>query len=256
MVKRLKARKSDVPGTIRYGAPKRDRTLSLGDLRTIDAIVAHITKHVGKPSYVFHEIYSELVHVDIHVVPPTKKRPSWLLITSGMSDRPMHTPQEAKHLRFAELAIALPKWWKLDERALKSERWYWPIRWMKVLARFPHEFETWFCYLHTVPMSEEFPAPGTKFAGVLFWADSEFPEKFWKLPVAKTKKIIHFLSPLPIYEEEMALRLKENSETLIDRMSALGQYDSYDPKRVNSCATTVMKRRTSRPKRGSTRKYP
>ena len=36
-----------------------------------------------------------------------------------------------------ELAIALPADWKLDQESMKNEKWYWPIRLLKVLARLP-----------------------------------------------------------------------------------------------------------------------
>ena len=63
-----------------------------GDADLIEAIVAHISKHVGEPDLVFHQLVSEYVHVDIHIVHPTDERPWFTLVTSGMSERPMTTP--------------------------------------------------------------------------------------------------------------------------------------------------------------------
>ena len=40
-------------------------------------------------------------------------------------------------LERAELAIALPADWKLDQESMKDEKWYWPIRLLKSLARLP-----------------------------------------------------------------------------------------------------------------------
>lgn len=37
---------------------------------------------------------SPYVHVDIHIVEPTDERPWTTLVTSGMSERPMHAPPE------------------------------------------------------------------------------------------------------------------------------------------------------------------
>ena len=53
-------------------------------------------------------------------------------------------------LERAELAIALPPDWKLDEESLKDERWYWPIGLLKVLARLPISNDTWLGFGHTM----------------------------------------------------------------------------------------------------------
>lgn len=252
MAKRLKPKPGDTPETIRYGAPTADRTLTLGDAKSMKAIEKHITKHLGKPKFVYHEIYSELVHIDVHVVPPTKKRPFWYLITTGMSDRAMRAPKEAKDFRFAELAIALPGWWKLDERSLKSQRWYWPILWLKTLARFPHEFETWLFFEHSVPLADDFPAPGTKFEGVVMEMDDSFPPEFFTLKVGK--RTIYFLSPVPVYPEEMQLKLSEGAEALNERLVKLGTFDNYDPKRPNSCAKPTRRPKSMTPAMAKGRK--
>ncbi len=48
----------------------------------MDEIVAHVEKHVGK------------VHVDVHWIKPTTEKPFHTLVTTGTSDKPMHTPKE------------------------------------------------------------------------------------------------------------------------------------------------------------------
>lgn len=42
----------------------------------LDAISAHIEHHLGPVSTVLHEIVSDTVHVDIHVVPPCEACPT------------------------------------------------------------------------------------------------------------------------------------------------------------------------------------
>jgi hypothetical protein len=60
----------------------------------MDEIVAHVEKHVGKVEMVFHEIVSGKVHVDVHWIKPTTEKPVHTLVTTGTSDKPMHTPKE------------------------------------------------------------------------------------------------------------------------------------------------------------------
>ena len=61
------------------------------------------------------------------------------MLTMGMGAHRMNVPEELAEYKLerAELAIALPPDWKLDEESLKDERWYWPIGLLKVLARLP-----------------------------------------------------------------------------------------------------------------------
>ncbi|MBT9176653.1 MAG: hypothetical protein DDT20_00974 [Firmicutes bacterium] len=92
-----------------YRHTPRDKPfeLAIGDGAHINAIDAHIERHVGKTDVVFHEIISNLVHIDVHVVRPTKQRPFATLVTSGMSAKPMPAPKGCENLALAELALCL-----------------------------------------------------------------------------------------------------------------------------------------------------
>jgi hypothetical protein len=89
----------------RHQPRQRGFELAGGDEQTIAGVVRHITEHIGPPRFVFHELFSDLVHVDVHLVDPTPERNYYTLVTSGMSDRPMTVPKGAEALRFAELLI-------------------------------------------------------------------------------------------------------------------------------------------------------
>ncbi len=71
------------------------------DAEAGERIGTHIEAYVGSIDGVFHEIASDIVHVDVHHVTPTDQRPYHTLVTSGMSDRPMAAPPgfERKHLK-------------------------------------------------------------------------------------------------------------------------------------------------------------
>ena len=127
---------------------------------SIDEISDHIEKHVGKIHMVFHELVSDQVHIDVHWVKPTTERPFHTLVTSGMSDKPMHSPQGVDDCDYAELSICLPQDWKVSEEDFEDEKNYWPIRWLKFLARFPHEYNTRLFQGHTIPNGD----PATPFA--------------------------------------------------------------------------------------------
>lgn len=102
----------------------------------IEQISVHIETHLGPIEGVLHEI-------DIHVVKPTQKFPFIRLVTSGMSDLPMMTPEDPDIPRYIELMMTLPADWKLDQASFNDETWYWPVRLLKSLARLPHKYQTW-----------------------------------------------------------------------------------------------------------------
>ena len=68
----------------------------------------------------FHELVSPDIHVDICVVPPLRSGTIHTLVTMGMGAHRMNVPEELAEYKLerAELAIALPSDWKLDEESL------------------------------------------------------------------------------------------------------------------------------------------
>jgi hypothetical protein len=162
---------------------------------------------------VWHEIMSDLVHIDVHQVAPTEGRPFWTLVTSGMSDLAMAASEKNKDWAFAELMICLPKEWKLNETDFKDNHFYWPIRWLKTLARFPHDYKTWLCLGHTIPNGDP-PKPfhdSVPFSCMMLMRPKTVSTEFWTLPIRENKKI-HFFSIVPLYPGEIDLKLKIGAE--------------------------------------------
>src|SRR5262249_43577411 len=93
-----------------------------------ERITAHLTRTLAAPASVFHEILSDRVHLDVHIVPAGDDRPFITLVTAGMSARPMTMPEgmpSAETWSRAELCLFLPPDWPLGEEALNDERHYW-----------------------------------------------------------------------------------------------------------------------------------
>ena len=86
----------------------------------------------------------------------------------GMGAHRMTLPEELadQGLDRAELLIALPPDWKLDHDSLQDERWYWPIRLLKSLARLPGISDTWLGWGHTVDNQEPY-ADNTELSGAI-----------------------------------------------------------------------------------------
>ena len=193
--------------------------LATGDGQNIELISEHIEEHLGPVGGVYHEMISDLVHIDIHVVEPCDDHPCYRLVTSGMSDAPMSAPEEFSELRFAELMVSLPPHWKVNDKAFKKERWYWPVRWLKMLARMPHEYDTWLGFGHTIPNGDP-PEPFDASTDLCCASLAVLPHGFRRIfthSKSTTTKAIQFYSLFPIYEEEMNFKLDRGVDDLIDR---------------------------------------
>ena len=92
----------------------------------MEAVERHIEQYFGEVENVFHELVSPDIHVDICMVPPTEERDYYTLVTMGMGAHRMNVPEELAEYKLerAELAIALPADWKLDQESMKDEKWY------------------------------------------------------------------------------------------------------------------------------------
>ncbi|MFK7910994.1 MAG: suppressor of fused domain protein [Akkermansiaceae bacterium] len=220
---------------IRHEARERDFEFATGDSENIDAISDHIEQHIGPVANVFHEIISDLIHIDIHIVEPTEERNFYTLVTSGMSDMPMAAPDELHACAYSELMICLPPDWPMGEEAWKNEDNYWPIRLLKMLARFPHEYQTWLWSRHTIPNGNPAVpyASNTGLVGTMVLPPLTASEAFYTLQISE-EKIIHFHGLIPLYEEEMDLKLKKGAEALFDGFDQLGVSEILIPNRPSS----------------------
>lgn len=177
----------------------------------------------GRESRVLHEIVSDLIHVDIHVMWPTEKEPFFVVYTTGMSDLPMNLPEELsdrEDLKYAELYMLLPGNWDLGEvgantKDLPHER-FWPIQMLKFLARFPHEYKTWLGWGHTIPNGPDYTpiCDGLGFGGAVLDSLSLVPPL-----TTEEGKEIRFYLLIPAYKEEIEFKLKYGMERLSQRFA-------------------------------------
>ncbi|MCU0292435.1 MAG: suppressor of fused domain protein [Thermoanaerobaculaceae bacterium] len=222
---------------LRHGPEDETRfETAAGDEASIEQIGAHVERHVGPVDRVFHELISDLVHVDVHHVAPGDGRPFHTLVTSGMSDRPMSPPPGADAYRFTELAVLLPAAWQVSEEAFKDEAWYWPVRQLKILARLPHKFRSWLWWGHTVPHGDP-PEPfavSTELCCSMLISPVSLPDEFDTLWLEDGREVT-FFSLFPLYKEEMEHKLGHGAEALLELVVRAGLDDIVDPRRLNVC---------------------
>ena len=203
-----------------------------GDIKIIEAVGEHIEKHIGKIGTVFHEKVSSGIHVDIFIVVPTADRPFQYLITSGMSELPMNTPQEAKDGRFAELAMCLPASWSLNSDAFRDENNYWPIRLLKMLAHYPHENETWLYAGHSLKGSGRPFGSNTKMTAALVRYPSLVPREGHLITIDQNRHACLW-GIVPLYEEEYDFKQRNGFVSLNDLLVEHGVTELLDPVRIN-----------------------
>ena len=199
----------------------------------MEAVDAHIEKYLGPIEFVWHELASDKIHLDIHVLSETDTRPFKVLVTSGVSDIPMTIPNGAEVYDRVELMMALPPDWPLSKEAFENESNYWPIRWLKYIGSLPHNHDTWIGWGHTIPNGdppENFP--DTKFVGVVlhppYWADDDFF-------TMKTENgdTVAFYQLVPLYAEEMQFKLDKGNDALEDLFEKKNIDFILDPTRKN-----------------------
>lgn len=207
-------------------------------------IERHLNGFLGVSDFVFHEIVSDRVHIDILQYAPNEGRRFWTLVTSGMSDLPMQVAADipyGKELQYAELAISLPEDWvprdatgQLDEKALRADAKGWPLRWLTYLARFPHKYGTWLAIGHSIPNGDP-PTPvgdRTDMTGFVFAPPITWPQNSWRMETRKGVPLT-FMAIYPLYPEEMAFKLERGSDALFDLLFGNAVTEIVDPWRRN-----------------------
>ena len=174
--------------------------------KDMEKIENHIRKYLGDFDLVIHEEKSTDVHVDVIPLILDDRFPFNMLITMGMSAKPMNVPDEAEASAYAELVMLLPKDWKLDQKYWTDKKYFWPISVIKHLAKFPHMNNTFFGFGHTINNGgntgdpEPF-AENTELNYMFIDKPRMLPEEFNHLKI-NDGKIIDFLCLVPIYQEE------------------------------------------------------
>ncbi|MGN1030518.1 MAG: suppressor of fused domain protein, partial [Butyricicoccaceae bacterium] len=138
---------------------------------------------------------------------------------------------EPYHVERAEIAVALPADWKLDS---DDEKDYWPLRWLKVLARMPIEQNTWLGYGHTVAGGGPL-ADNTQFSGVMLgYALDRTTGKPARAKLPGGREVV-FYQMLPVYTEELRFKQRHDADALLDLMRGTERFEVVDINRPSYC---------------------
>lgn len=175
----------------------------------------------GMDYQVFHELIPDVPHVDVLLIEPVPENmPFRLLMTSGMSALPMTLPSERPGPLYAELMLGLPADWPIGEDAEEEDaaRGFWPVGWLKQLAKFPHQYGTYLAPGHTLPNADppEPLAPGVPFTGALIGESVFFSRTFTRLPVPGHEHLLNIFTVFPLTTAEMDYKLAHGTRNFIE----------------------------------------
>ena len=182
-----------------------------------------IEEHFGSFPVVMHEIVSPDLHIDVLPVPPTGERNYYTLFTMGMGAYKMPVPSDYGRKNRAEMAIRLPADWDIRSG---EEKWYWPIRVLKTLARMPYYEKSWLGLHHDVDFGDPFSSE-TKMCGVLL---DIFDESVRPLRLENGDQLILY-NVIPIYRSEMEYKVEHDAEALLEKMTEETIHGPIDPDR-------------------------
>jgi hypothetical protein len=187
----------------------------------LEAICSHADGVFGQSAQHLHERYSpDSVHIDLLHYPPSRERAFHYLVTSGVSDLAMSGPAQDERL---ELTMALPVEWDISPKGFQDPSVWEPVKLLKILARYPQTYRTFFAKGHTIPLGEEtLLSPMT---AALLMPSILVPGL--TVPLKSNGLKIQFLAVYLIHQDELDLKMSRADE-LIARFAATGLTELYD----------------------------
>jgi hypothetical protein len=146
--------------------------------------------------------------IAIHVIIPEGNRKDLTLFTTGLSEKPMATPRGQEEFAFAELFIQLPGDWPYGSDCPPDKAWV--IHWLRRIAQYPHDNNTWLGGPLTVIDNEDPPqplGPGVRFTSWMLLAEKSFKRT--------DGKEVQLYRLTPLYRDERDLERQQGAPALL-----------------------------------------
>jgi hypothetical protein len=156
----------------------------------------------------------------------------YVLFTQGMSSRALSVPVGGEAYQYAELVLYLedvpstdPGEWRETELGL-----WWLAEWMRRIARYPFEHNTWLGGKWTILSNEDPPRPLSEHTQMTCWLllGEKEPLARAELPDGKS---VCFYTMMPIHTAERDLALSEGLVALLERFAEHDVSVRLDPDR-------------------------
>jgi hypothetical protein len=161
----------------------------------------------GEPESVYHEMLPLVPHIDVYRYSPSENRRFYTLVTGGMSDLPMNSPEAlGSECRRAELVFY----------ASEGRDEYQEL--LRCLAHFPHDNNTWLHWGHTMPNgSPPEPLFGSRSLNSFFFMASIVrPDSELGQSLVFQGDPVHLVWCVPVSSAECELKLEHGADALYD----------------------------------------
>jgi hypothetical protein len=174
-------------------------------------ITHYLTQFLGEPAEkaLVDVVPTSLPPVSVQVFPQTHINDSLALVTSGMSEYPMHVPAGKEANMFAELVFHLDPQWPIRGDLPVPDESAWPIALLKRLASYPFENKTYYEFFNVLRLADlgiEYREAALSAVLIAYDEDMKY--------LALDDRVIVFFYVFPLYADEYELYLKEGIETL------------------------------------------
>lgn len=174
-------------------------------------IEEHIEQYFGEIRSCFNEKKSDTIKLSINVIPPTRKKPYYTLVTSGMGAYVMNVPENLKEEKYerAELVICLPPDWNFENESME---YYWPLQLLDIISRLPIKQNVWLGWGHTIDYGTGF-ADNVPFSGIILVL-STFGKESCTCDISDDETV-NFYQVVPIFETELDFKNKNGASALL-----------------------------------------
>lgn len=128
-----------------------------------------------------------------------------VLMTKGLSDFKMPVLEKFTGKEYNELYFCLPSYWDLDDQSNENMNWVFEV--LFKLQRHVVNKKTWFGNGHTIPYKNPIESISLTMKQKYFFLSDPIFLKNHLLPIKFEDKQIHFLSIIPIYEDEFDYKI-------------------------------------------------
>ena len=152
--------------------------------------------------------------------------PVTVIVTNGLSDYKMPVPEKWQARERNELYFCLPSYWEWED--LSNPQMNWVFYWIQRLAKHVKEKETWYGHGHTMPCGKEMkPLSSTMKQNHFLLSDPILLENEMA-PVQLGENEIHFLSIIPLFQDEMDYKQSQGTLKFSQKLNNNGITEKLD----------------------------
>ncbi len=200
--------------------------------KIVDIVTEFVEQSIGPIDWVFHEIVSDELHIDLYFVSKPFGSDFQVVVTGGMSAARMTVPNKDSKYEYAELMIVLPSEWPVNQETwMQKPHTYLPLEILKALARYPHQYKTFLTADHTVQWDFEMTEglADSEMKGI-FLTPHCLPDKGFSLLSFKghRKQHVNIWQLMPISAQELKFKLEHGADALVALFEKNGVYPVFD----------------------------